>query len=114
MANVLQQLNWVMLLSQRTDSLPSSRRYRKAWRRLLSTLSSLRTNSNSPTDSDTELDTALERLYYHCQNRGPADLNSLREFANVVAAQSGDRIPRADANILIGAAQEIIELLMAG
>lgn len=112
MENVLQQLNWVMLLSHRTNSVPCIPRYRKAWRHLLTTISNLQLDR--PANAGTELDAVLEKLYYFRRNYDPADVNSLREFAGAVAAQSGIRIPRTDANILIGATEEIIELLMAG
>jgi hypothetical protein len=111
MVNVLQQFNWVMLMSQQTGTVSSSHRYRTAWWHLLGTLSSLQ--SNSSTNLDTKLDAALEKLWCRRNNYDPADLNSLREFVSAVATQSGNRIPRAEAKVLIGATQEIIELLMA-
>jgi hypothetical protein len=40
-----------------------------------------------------------------------AAINSLQAFVNAVEAQSGNHIPVDDANDLIAAAQEIIDLL---
>jgi hypothetical protein len=96
MENILQQLNWVMLLSQRTNSVPSSRRYRTAWRHLLTTISNLQ--ADSPDNLDTKLGAALEQLYYCRQNHDPAGINSLREFASAVEAQSGNRSPKRESD----------------
>ena len=42
-----------------------------------------------------------------------AAINSLEAFINEIEAQRGNKIPVDDADALIAAAQEIIDLLMA-
>ena len=58
-----------------------------------------------------KLDTALQKLEDDNENNDAAAVNLLEAFINTVEAQSGKKIPKANADTLIEAAQEIIELL---
>lgn len=58
-----------------------------------------------------KLDTALKVLDDENENNDAAAINSLGAFINAVKAQSGKKIPEDDAEVLIAAAQAIIDLL---
>jgi len=58
-----------------------------------------------------KLDTALQKLEDNNENNDAAAINLLQAFINAIQAQRGKKIPGADADALITAAQEIIELL---
>jgi hypothetical protein len=58
-----------------------------------------------------KLDTALRLLEDGNENNDVASVNILQAFINAVEAQRGRKIPQLDADTLIAAAQEIIELL---
>ncbi len=113
MPNLLQQLNWALLLSRGTKGGSPSHHYRKAWRKLLT--AALDVQDEVSGDSlGRKLEMALVRLHYsNGDHDGPA-ITSLREFACAIEAQSGKRIRPADANALVNATQEIIDVLMSG
>ena len=58
-----------------------------------------------------KLDAALRLLEDGNENNDVATVNLLEAFINAVQAQRGKKISEADADNLISAAQEIIELL---
>ncbi len=58
-----------------------------------------------------KLDTALEKLEDDNENNDTAAIKSLEAFINAAGAQRGKKIPETDADALIAAAQQIIELL---
>ena len=58
-----------------------------------------------------KLEAALGKLEDDNEKNNVAAINSLQAFINTVEAQSGKKIPEADGDALIEAAQEIIELL---
>ena len=58
-----------------------------------------------------KLDGALRKLEDDNENNDDAAVNLLQAFISTVEAQSGKKIPEADADVLIEAALEIIELL---
>ena len=60
-----------------------------------------------------KLDNALAKLQDGNPNNDGAAINKLQAFINQVEAQSDNQIPEEDANTLIAAAQEIIDLLLA-
>ena len=62
---------------------------------------------------DAKLDAALKALDDLNENNDVAAFNSLEAFINAVEAQRGNKIPEADADDLIAAAQQIIDLLLA-
>ena len=62
---------------------------------------------------DTKLDAALKAIEDLNENNDVAAVNSLGAFINAVQAQRGNKIPEADADALIAAAQQIIDLLLA-
>lgn len=112
MENVLERLNWVFLLSHRIHSRRPSHSYRKAWLNLLTISQSL---GNEISDSlDAKLGKAMQSMRYLDENYNGATINSLREFAEAVTAQSGKQIRPADANTMVSATQEIIDVLMSG
>ncbi len=57
-----------------------------------------------------KLDNALEKLEDDNKNNDMAAINSLQAFINTVAVQSDKKISQADADALIAATREIIEL----
>ncbi|MHC4123294.1 MAG: choice-of-anchor Q domain-containing protein [Planctomycetota bacterium] len=59
----------------------------------------------------TKIDTALQKLEDKNQNNDIAAVNLLKAFINAVESQSGKKIPTEDADALITAAQQIIDLL---
>ncbi len=61
-----------------------------------------------------KLGTALQILEDENENNDIAAINTLGAFINAVEAQRGKKIPEAEADALIAAAQEIIELLSDG
>jgi len=61
-----------------------------------------------------KLDAALQKLADDNENNDAAAINLLEAFIKTVEAQRGKKISEADANALIEAAQEIIELLSDG
>jgi hypothetical protein len=63
---------------------------------------------------DAKLDAALQAIDDLNENNDIAAINTLQAFINAVKAQRGNKISSADADILIAAAQEIIDLLLAG
>ena len=60
---------------------------------------------------DVKLDAALQALVDINANNDVAAVNSLQAFINAVEAQRGNKIPAADADALIAAAQAIIDSL---
>jgi len=61
-----------------------------------------------------KLNAALRALEDENENNDAAAVNTLEAFINAVEAQRGKKIPEAEADALIAAAQEIIELLSDG
>ena len=61
-----------------------------------------------------KLDAALQKLEDDNENNDTAAINLLEAFINAIEAQRGKKISDADADALIAAAQEIIELLSNG
>ena len=62
---------------------------------------------------DAKLSAAMQALDDINENNDVAAINTLQAFINAVEAQRGNKIPEADADALIAAAQEIIDLLGA-
>ncbi len=60
---------------------------------------------------EAKLEAALRALEDENENNDAAAINTLEGFINAVEAQRGKKIPEAEADALIAAAQEIIELL---
>jgi hypothetical protein len=60
---------------------------------------------------EAKLNAALRALEDENENNDIAAINTLEAFINAVEAQRGKKIPEAEADALIAAAQEIIELL---
>ena len=63
---------------------------------------------------DAKLYAALQALDDLNENNDVAAINALQAFINAVEAQRGKKISQEDADALIAAAQEIIDLLIAG
>ena len=63
---------------------------------------------------EAKLNAALRALEDENENNDAAAVNTLEAFINAVEAQRGKKIPEAEADALIAAAQEIIELLSDG
>lgn len=60
---------------------------------------------------DTKLDAALQALEDINENNDTAAINTLEAFINAVEAQSGNKIPQADADALIFKARKIIDCM---
>ncbi|MHC4326079.1 MAG: FIMAH domain-containing protein [Planctomycetota bacterium] len=63
---------------------------------------------------DTKLDAVKKALDDINENNDAAAINAIEAFINAVNAQRGGKIPEADADALIEAAQQIIDLLTNG
>ncbi|MHC4158568.1 MAG: FIMAH domain-containing protein, partial [Planctomycetota bacterium] len=61
-----------------------------------------------------KLNAALASLEDENENNDIAAINTLGAFINAVEAQRGKKIPEAEADALIAAAQQIIDLLSDG
>ena len=61
-----------------------------------------------------KLETAIEKLSDETVENDAAAVNSLQAFINSVEAQSGKKISEDDADALITAAQQIIDMLTSG
>ena len=60
---------------------------------------------------DAKLDSAVQALADMNDNNDVAAINSLQAFINAVQAQGGEKIPEAEADALISAAEGTIALL---
>jgi flagellar hook protein FlgE len=58
-----------------------------------------------------KLDTTLQKIADENENNDITAINSLQAFINAVEAQRGKKISEADADVLVAAVQEILELL---
>jgi len=78
---------------------------------LVATVISLNLQQGISNSLDAKLEAALQAIDDVNANNDVAAINTLQAFINAVQAQSGDKIPVADADALIATAQEIIDLL---
>ncbi len=110
MRNVVQRLNrwWWLLLSRRVHGGPLPRVYRKAWRSLLTV--SLNLQGTLSESLECKLEGALQAMLDIDKSDGIEAVNYLQDLANTIASQSGNQIPQADANALIAAVQQMMQL----
>jgi len=108
MRNVIQRLNWGLLLSRRVHGGTASNVYRKAWRSLLTI--SLNLQGTLSESLECKLERAVQAMLDLDKSDGIAAVNSLQDLANTIASQGGKQIPQADANALIAAVQQLIQL----
>jgi len=108
MRNVIQQLNWGLLLSRRVHGGTAPNVYRKAWRSLLTI--SLNLQGALSESLECELERAVQAMLDLDKSDGSAAVNSLQDLANTIASQGGKQIPQADANALLAAVQQLIQL----
>lgn len=80
---------------------------------LITTVMELNLNNGISNSLDAKLDAAFHALDDMNENNDVAAINALGAFINAVQAQSGGKIPIADADALIADTQEIIDLLQA-
>ncbi len=80
---------------------------------LIETVSDLNLQHGIENSLDAKLDAVLKALQDLNENNDIAAINALQAFINAVEAQRGNKISDADADILISAAQAIIDRLMA-
>ena len=73
----------------------------------------LNLNTGIENSLDAKLDAVLNALNELNDNDDQAAINALQAFINAVEAQSGKQIDEPDANDMIAAAQEIVDLLLA-
>ncbi len=108
MKNVLEQLNRWLMLSRIMHGEPPPCNYRKAWRSLLTISLNLRDRLSEGIEC--KLEGALQAMLDLDKSDGIAAVNSLQDLANTIASQGGKQIPQADANALIAAVQQLIQL----
>lgn len=105
MLGVVQQLNRGLLLSRRFHGGPPPYMYRKAWRNLLTISSSLQ--GALPDSLQCKLEGALQMLL-NIDNKDFVEAASyLEDLTDDLAAQSGNRIPQAEADALFAAVRQI-------
>lgn len=105
MKNVLEKLNWALLMSHRAYSGRPPSSYRKALRSLI-------TISMNPQDRfsdglEAKLDAALQAIRNPNANDGLATVNSLQDLVNAVETQRDDQIQQTNANALTTAGRKV-------
>lgn len=109
MRDVFKRLNWALLLSHRIYGGPPPYSCRRAWYDLLTT--GLNLHDSISDVFEASLDESLKAMCGPDGNNNMAIINSLRNIINIVTSESGNRITKADADVVIAAAQELIRPL---
>ena len=109
MKDVFKQLNWALLLSHKIYGGPPPGSCRKAWCSLLTI--SLKLHDRISDVLEAKMDASLQAMCDPNGNNNMAIVDSLQNLINVVTSQSGNQIPKADADVVIAAAQELIRPL---
>ncbi len=109
MKDVFKQLNWALLLSHKIYGGPPPDSCRKAWYSLLTI--SLKLHDRISDVLEAKMDASLQAMCDPNGNNNAAIVNSLQNLINIATSQSGNQIPKADADAVIAAAQELIRPL---
>jgi hypothetical protein len=109
MKDVFKRLNWALLLSHKVYGGPPPDSCRKAWCSLMAIGHKLR---DSISDAlETKLDASLQAMSDPNGNNNMIIINTLQDVVNVVTSQHGSQIPKADADAVATAIQELIRPL---
>jgi len=109
MNDVFKRLNWALLLSHKIYGGPPPYSCRRAWYNLLAT--GLNLHDSISDIFEARLDESLRAMCGPNGDNNVAIINSLQNMINVVTSENGNRIPKADAEVVIDAAQELIRPL---
>ena len=109
MSDVFKRLNWALLLSRKIYGGPPPYCCRRAWYDLLTT--GLNLHDGISEVFEATLDESLRAMCGPNGNNNKAIISSLQNIINIVASESGNLIPKADADVVIAAAQELIRPL---
>jgi len=109
MNDVFKRLNWALLLSHKIYGGPPPYSCRRAWYDLLTI--GLNLHDSISDVFEARLDESLQAMCGPNGNNNMAIINSLQNMINVITSESGNRIPRADADVVMAAAQELIRPL---
>jgi len=109
MIDVFKRLNWALLLSHKIYGGPPPYSCRRAWYDLLTIGLNLHDGISDVFEAG--LDESLRAMCLQNGNNNTAIIDSLQNIINVVISQSGNLIPKTDADVVIAAAQELIRPL---
>lgn len=109
MSDVFKRLNWALLLSHKIYGGPPPDSCRRAWYKLFTI--SMKLNDRISYIYETKLDESLQAMYDHYENDDTAIVNSLQNMIEIVTSESGSQITKADADVVVAAAQELIRTL---
>jgi hypothetical protein len=109
MNDVFKQLNWAFLLSHKIYGGPPPAGCRRAWCSLLSI--SFKQHNEISNILQNKMDSVLIAMRDSNGNNDLTTFNSLQDFIKAVMVWSGNQIPEDDANIMIAAAQDLIQPL---
>jgi hypothetical protein len=109
MKDVFKRLNWALLLSHKIYGGPPPNSCRKAWCSLLAIGHKLRDSISDVVED--KLDASLQAMSDPNGNNHVVIINTLQDLVNVVTSQQDNQIPKADADAMVTAVQEIIQPL---
>lgn len=109
MIDVFKRLNWAILLSHKIYGGPPPSSCLKAWFNLLAIGHRLRDSISDVIES--KLDSLLQVMSDPNGNNHVVIVNTLQDLANVVTSQQSNQIPKADADAVVTAVQELIRPL---
>ena len=109
MSDVFKRLNWALLLSHKIYGGPPPYSCRRAWYDLLTI--GLNLHDGISEVFETSLDESLQAMCGPNGNSNTAFINSLQNIINIITSENGNRISKADADVVITAAQELIRPL---
>ena len=108
MKDVFKQLNWAILLSHKVYGGPPPNSCRKAWCSLLAIDNKMRDSISDVFEA--KLDASLRAMSDPSGNNHVV-INTLQDLVNVVTSQQDNQIPKADADAMVTAVQELIQPL---
>lgn len=109
MNDVFKKLNWAFLLSHKIYGGPPPASCRKAWCSLFSI--SFKLHDGISNILETKLDSVLKAMRDSNSNNDLTFFKSLQDLVDIVTVWSGTRIPKADTDVVIAAARELIQPL---
>lgn len=109
MKDVFRRLNWAILLSHKIYGGPPPNSCRKAWCNLLAVGNKMRDGISDVIEA--KLDASLQAMSDPNGNNNMIIVDKLQDLVNVVSSQHGNQIPKADADAVVTAVQELIQPL---
>lgn len=109
MSDVFKRLNLALLLSHKIYGGPPPYRCRRAWYDLMTI--GLNLHDSVSDVFEASLDESLQAMCGSNGNNNTAIIDSLQNMINIVTSERGSRIPKADADVVIAATQELIRPL---